>query len=590
MQPINLATNFRRSALALLVLLAGTGAAPAEDVASWSFQDPADSMTLAVDSVHGLSASAANNAEHVSIDSGSIHLRNKGLGDAEGVCLLVEDDPRLTGHTDGGPGYDTLTIEAEVKLSSLDGQAQIVRKIDSGDIGYELYIRKDGRVGFRINGTNGTLVVTSKTKIVADGQWHKIEGRYTSYAHREPYNSQVVLDGVVGWGARDAGSLTDTDSPLTIGGFIREDGSIGQRLDGWVRNIKIMTGRDDLLDKSGVGIDNVEPTGAHLMDQPGLISNAFIVDPLPTPECHAATITQATDGSRIAAWFGGTCEGHPDVGIWRSRLSDSGWSYPEEIVDTNTTDGSVGSAFNPVLFQYPQGPTLLFYLSGPLNTAVGNLRVSHDGGLTWSKEHRLPGDTRGATKNKPVLLEDGTLICPDNSSTLTFHRTRDYGKTWLETGAAPDPQKLGAIQPTILQHPGGRLQALGRSKCGSVVTTWSEDGGKTWTPLERTSLPNNNSGLDAVTLEDGRHVLVCNPVPIPEGRWGGPRTPLSVLVSEDGINWRLAVTLEEEPGEYSYPSVIQSDDGLVHVVYTWHRLRVKHAVLDPELFEPKDLD
>jgi predicted neuraminidase len=299
---------------------------------------------------------------------------------------------------------------------------------------------------------------------------------------------------------------------------------------------------------------------------------------------------QATDGSHIAAWFGGTCEGHPDVGIWRSRLTGSGWSYPEEIVDTQTTDGSVGSAFNPVLFQYPQGPTLLFYLSGPLGTAVGNLRVSHDGGLTWSQEQRLPGDTRGATKNKPVLLDDGTLICPDNSSTLTFHRTRDYGKTWLKTGAAPDPQKLGAIQPTILTHPGGRLQALGRSQCGSVVMTWSDDGGETWTPLERTDVPNNNSGLDAVTLKDGRHVLVCNPVPIPEGRWGGPRTPLSVLISDDGLDWKLAVTLEDEPGEYSYPSVIQSDDGLVHVVYTWHRLRVKHAVLDPELFEPKGLD
>ena len=568
--------------------------AHAKEIASWSFTEPAKGHAIAVDTVHGLTASVFNNTKQAAIAtySGdrSLQLMNNGLTDTEGVCLTVQDDPRLTDHDSGGEGYDTLSIVAEVKLSSLDGQAQIVRKIGDDNIGYELFIRKDGRVAFRVKGTNGTSVGTSKTRIEADGKWHTIEGTYASYEHREPYNVQVVLDGVVGRRTRDAGRLTDTDSPLTIGGFIRDDGSVGQRLDGYVRNVKVMTDRTDLLDKSGVGIDDVEPTGEHLMGQPGLISAGFIVDPLPTPECHAPTIAEASDGSLIAAWFGGTCEGHPDVGIWQSRLNESGWSNVREVVDTQTTDGSVGSAFNPVLYQFPSGPSLLFYMTGPLMTAEGNLKTSNDGGRTWSTGQRLPDSKRGATKNKPVLLSDGTLICPDNSNKLVFHRTRDYGSTWLETGVAPDPKDLGAIQPTILTHPDGSLQALGRSSCGNIVMTWSNDGGKTWSPLEKTNLPNNNSGIDAVTLDDGRHVLVCNPVPLPEGKWGGPRTPLSVLISDDGLNWKHAVTLEDEPGEYSYPSVIQTADGLVHVVYTWHRLRVKHAVLNPDMFELKEME
>lgn len=574
-----------------VMLLVGAGTvARGGDVASWTFDQAGHNQVLATDSINGFKVVAYNNPNRAGIvvDGGSacVRLRNHGLGDADGVVLVVDNDPRLTGHADGADGYDSLTIEAQVKLDHLDGQAQIVRKTD-GNKGYELYILKDGRVGLHVTGAKGNATFASKTRIAADGKWHSIQGTYVSY--RDPYNAQLVVDGVVSRRTRGVGNLIDTSGPLTIGGFIRNEKSIGQRLDGWIRNVRITTNRTDLLDASGVGIDHVEPTGAHLMGQPGFVSAEFIVDPLPTPECHAATLAQAPDGSIIADWFGGTCEGHPDVGIWQSRLTESGWSYPEQVVDRHITDGSKGSVFNPVLFQYPNGPTLLFYLSGPLGSAEGNLIISRDGGRSWSANQKLPADHRGATKNKPVLLEDGTLVCPDNTDTLVFHRTKDHGKTWLETGVAPDPQKFGAIQPTILKHPGGRLQALGRSHCGWIVSTWSEDGGKTWTPLERLDVPNNYSGIDAAAMKDGRFVLVCNPVGIPEGRWGGPRTPLSVLMSDDGMNWKLAVTLEDEPGEYSYPSVVQAADGKVHVVYTWHRLRVKHAVIDPQAVELKDL-
>src|SRR5205823_13495597 len=93
-------------------------------------------------------------------------------------------------------------------------------------------------------------------------------------------------------------------------------------------------------------------------------------------------------------------------------------------------------------------------------------------------------------------------------------------------------------------------------------------------PLTLTSLPNPNSGIDAVTLKDGRHLLVYNHTP-------SGRSPLNVAVSGDGKEWRAALVLEKEPGEYSYPAVIQTSDGLVHATYTFKRERIKHVVIDP---------
>ena len=110
-----------------------------------------------------------------------------------------------------------------------------------------------------------------------------------------------------------------------------------------------------------------------------------------------------------------------------------------------------------------------------------------------------------------------------------------------------------------------------------VAQSWSEDAGKTWSPFEATTLPNPNSGIDAVTLKDGRQLLVFNNTP--KGR-----TPLNVGVSRDGSQWKVVVTLEDQPGEYSYPAVIQSDDGLVHITYTYWRQSIKHVVLDPGKF------
>ena len=99
-----------------------------------------------------------------------------------------------------------------------------------------------------------------------------------------------------------------------------------------------------------------------------------------------------------------------------------------------------------------------------------------------------------------------------------------------------------------------------------------------------TSLPNPNSGIDAVSLKDGRQLLVYNPT----GKNWGDRVPLSIGISDDGKKWDrildlepLSATTDKEGEEYSYPTMIQAADGLVYIVYTWNRKTLKYVVLDP---------
>ena len=228
----------------------------------------------------------------------------------------------------------------------------------------------------------------------------------------------------------------------------------------------------------------------------------------------------------------------------------------------------------------------LYYKVGPSPARWwGMVLTSADGGVTWGQPRRLPDGILGPIKNKPVQLADGAIVAPTSSEAdgwrAYFERSTDGGRSWAHGDWACDGKTVAAIQPAILTHRDGRLQALFRNRAGPVLEAWSADGGVTWSRLAPTALPNPNSGLDAVTLSDGRHVLVYNHVPAVAGKWGAARSPLNVAVSADGKSWQAAAVLEREPGEYSYPAVIQAADGTVHITYTWKRVRVKHVVLDP---------
>ncbi|UFH52667.1 exo-alpha-sialidase [Spirosoma sp. KNUC1025] len=320
--------------------------------------------------------------------------------------------------------------------------------------------------------------------------------------------------------------------------------------------------------------------------QSGLVVDEFVVENPPFPESHAATIAETPTGL-VSAWFGGTKERNPDVCIWVSRQEKGTWLPPQNVANGIINDTLRYACWNPVLYQIPKGDLMLFYKIGPSPAKwKGWLKTSPDGGRSWSAARALPDGYIGPVKNKPVLLANGNLFCPTSTEgdgwKLHFEVTSDFGKTWRKIGPINDGSTLNAIQPSILTYGKGKLQILARSKDRAIEESWSADNGETWSPLSKSSLPNNNSGTDAVTLKDGRQVLVYNHVLPPGNLAKGPRTPLNMAVSKDGKNWSAAVILEDSPiSQYSYPSVIQTSDGMIHVIYTWRRQKIKHSVIDP---------
>ena len=300
----------------------------------------------------------------------------------------------------------------------------------------------------------------------------------------------------------------------------------------------------------------------------GIIVDEFIYDTAPYPECHASTIVETPTGL-VAAWFGGTKERNPDVEIWVSRMENNHWTKAVSVANGIVNEKLRYPCWNPVLYQVPQGELLLFYKVGPSpSTWKGWMKTSNDHGKTWSTARALPEGFLGPIKNKPVLLSNGVLLSPssteDNGWKVHFEASSDNGKTWTMIGPINDGKTTNAIQPSVLIHKNGQLQILARSKERVIMQSWSNDQGKTWSPLTPTNLPNNNSGTDAVTLKDGRQLIVYNHVLPPDSAKNGKgaRTPLNVAYSFDGKTW--------------YASLI-----LVHIVYTWRRKKIKYVKIDP---------
>ncbi len=309
-----------------------------------------------------------------------------------------------------------------------------------------------------------------------------------------------------------------------------------------------------------------------------------------TRDCHASSLIELESGDLLCTWFGGTRESHPDVQIWVSRKPIGGvWSEPVPVAKAEEELG--GSVFNPVIVQCGGDTLQLYYLSPDIND--GRMITSCDGGHTWSKSVALEKDFTGPLVNKPLYLADGTILAGGSMEggpgwRIHVERSEDQGKTWTRTPILNDPKEFKLIQPTFLKHSEEKIQLLARSGGKTpdtkIAQCWSEDGGKTWSEVTNTTLPNNNSAIDAVTLTDGRHLLIYNHSTREDetcGRKG--RGILTLAITEDGVNWEAAAVLEYRTGavQYSYPAIIQTKDGLVHITYSWHRKRIKHVVVDP---------
>ena len=317
------------------------------------------------------------------------------------------------------------------------------------------------------------------------------------------------------------------------------------------------------------------------------VSQEFLYDTAPFQRCHASTILEYPKGVLSVAFFGGDYESANNVCIYlcSKKIGETVWSAPRKV-----DEDSLHACWNPVLFSPDESRMMLFYKTGPhVPEWVGHVKTSYDGGQTWPEDVVFPAGMLGAIKDKPVMLSSGRIICPSSEEirvpgqekvawSVHFESSDDGARTLRKAGPVEADDSVRVIQPTILVHKDGTLQALCRSSNGKLAVTYSHNDGETWSKISLTDFPNNNSGIDAVTLPDGRFIMVANPV----GTDGGERYPLCVYLSQDGRHWKEIANLAADPVEegYCYPCVIYGSDGALHIAYTWDRIKIRYARIE----------
>ena len=329
----------------------------------------------------------------------------------------------------------------------------------------------------------------------------------------------------------------------------------------------------------------IEASAACPDHQPAVKICEFIYESAPFAASHASTILETKRGL-LAAWFGGSREGAADVLIWSARKENAAWSKPTVLARGEQNGGDQLPTWNPVLFRSRSGLLTLFYKVG-LNPKSwwGMIMTSQDEGLSWTMPRRLPEGILGPIKNKPIQLEDGTILAPSSTEDHGWHvdieSSADDGATWHSSGPLNSDGML-VIQPTLISHGDGKIQMLVRnrrrdaSEPQRIMQSWSFDRGRTWRSFTPSALPNPDSGIDAVSLRDGRAVLVFNDT-------STSRSSLAVAISTDhGVSWTNALQLENEVGEeFSYPAIIEDSKGMIQITYTWKRRKVRHVTIDP---------
>lgn len=311
-------------------------------------------------------------------------------------------------------------------------------------------------------------------------------------------------------------------------------------------------------------------------------ANEFIFgDDRPFAQCHASSIEKLGNGQFMIVWFAGSHEKNDDVGIWMSKGQPGNWEDPKMLVKVRNDPH-----WNPVLFNAPDGKLYLYFKVGKeIDDWETWVQYSEDGGETWSEAKELvEGDRggRGPVRNHILVLSDSTWLAPasveKNKVWNAFvDRSEDGGKTWLNTETLILDRNLvkgeGVIQPALWESKPNTVHMLLRTSAGKIGRSDSKDNGFTWSPVELTDLPNNNSGIDLVKINDETIALVYNPV---SENWG-KRYPMQLAVSFDnGMTWPVKEIIEAGEGknEFSYPSIIY-DEGYLVFCYTWNRERIK---------------
>ena len=349
------------------------------------------------------------------------------------------------------------------------------------------------------------------------------------------------------------------------------------------------------------------------------------------PQNHAANLLPLPDGTLMCVWFGGSQEGKADISVWGSRLAPGATTWSEAI---KLSDDPERSEQNPVLFQAPDGVLWLLWTAqhaGNQDTAIVRYRQSHDGGKHWGAIATLL-DEPGTFIRQPItVMPNGNWLLPvfycrtrpgekwvGNDDISAVKISADGGKSWRDVAV---PQSLGCVHMNIIPLADGSLAAF--FWADHIWYSQSTDFGESWSAPIPTTLPNNNSSIQATTLSNGDLALVFNnmsaagaserraslydEIEDDDGRkepectgktafWGAPRAPMTVAISTDGgKSWPWMRNLDEGDGycmtnnseqklnrEFSYPSIKQGEDGNLHIAYTWYRQAIKYVRVSPQ--------
>ncbi len=301
----------------------------------------------------------------------------------------------------------------------------------------------------------------------------------------------------------------------------------------------------------------------------------------PFAQCHASSIERLDNGEYMIVWFAGTEEKADDVGIWVSKGKEGDWSEPTLLVKVRDE-----AHWNPVLFNAPDNTLYLYFKVGKeIDHWETWVMQSEDNGMNWSEPEEFEEGNRGGrgpVRNHMLVLFDGTWLAPaslekDKVWNAFVDRSEDQGKTWISSETMIlDREKIsgeGVIQPALWESAALHVHMLLRTSAGKIGRSDSRDGGLTWSPVELTELPNNNSGIDVAHIGGDTLALISNPV----GENWGKRYPIQVALSYDnGKTWPVEKIIEDGSGddEFSYPSMIYHDGELVFC-YTWNREKIK---------------
>jgi len=312
-------------------------------------------------------------------------------------------------------------------------------------------------------------------------------------------------------------------------------------------------------------------------------SSELIFEKIPWAAAHhCSTLTEAGNGDLVCVWYGGSYESADDQVLFLSRRKKGEriWSEPEVVVRNPGRPPG-----NAVVFR--DGLDRIWIVWGrmesarPIRRGSGwgecrlMYRLSTDNGMTWSDDGVLHDELGWLPRNAPITLRSGELVLPLSGRAGGVRgsfllKTSDHGTTWERSGVIP-----GASQPTVIERSDGSLFVMMRKR-PRIMQSQSHDGGRTWSEPQRSDLNNPDAGIAMARLRNGHVVLVFN-----DSATG--RTPLSIARSTDeGRTWETPLELESNPGEYSYPCVIQTSDGTIHVTYTYRRYAIKHVEFDED--------